>query len=149
MVLWYRIPHNKWCNDQNHSVKSVRNWSFYGPYFFLAFGLNTEIYSRNLRIQHKYAKIRNRKTPNTDTFYAVNDSVQIHRRKKNQILLSAPYQDLSYPKSLISLLYSPFTRNVNELSHNVSVLMILIGNEFLGVRKRLPEIELHIFLSCE
>ena len=70
-------------------------------------------------------------------------------KKKNQILLSAPYQDLSYPKSLISLLYSPFTRNVNELSHNVSVLMILIGNEFLGVRKRLPEIELHIFLSCE
>ena len=44
--------------------------SFPGPYFS-AFGLNTEIYGVNLRIQSEYGKIRTRKTPNADTFYAV------------------------------------------------------------------------------
>ena len=65
-----------------HYVKSVRFWSFSGPYF-LAFGLNTEIifflsgkknteiYSVNLHIQSEYEKIRTRKTPNTDIFYEV------------------------------------------------------------------------------
>ena len=35
------------------------------------FGLNTENYRENLRIQSKYGKIRTRKTQNTDTFHAV------------------------------------------------------------------------------
>ena len=42
-----------------HCVKSVRIWSFSGPYF-AAFGLNTERYRISHRIQS-----------NTDTFYAV------------------------------------------------------------------------------
>ena len=50
-----------------HCVKSVRTRSSCFP----AFGLNTERYGLSLRIQSKYEKIRTRKTPNTDTFYAV------------------------------------------------------------------------------
>ena len=53
-----------------HCVKRVRIRRFSPPYF-LAFGLNTEIYSINLRIQSKCRKIRTRKTLNTDTFYAM------------------------------------------------------------------------------
>ena len=33
--------------------------------------MRTEIYFVYLRVQSKYGKIRTRKTPNTDTFYAV------------------------------------------------------------------------------
>ena len=58
------------CSPRVHYVKSVRIRSFSGPYF-PAFGLKTEIYELNLHIQSKCGKIRTRKTPNTDTFYAV------------------------------------------------------------------------------
>ena len=51
-------------------MKSARIWRFYGPYF-PAFGLNTERYGVSLRIQFECGKIRTRKTPNTDTFIAV------------------------------------------------------------------------------
>ena len=47
-----------------HCVKSVRIRSFSGPYF-PASGLNTE------RLQSECGKIQTRKTPNTDTLYAV------------------------------------------------------------------------------
>ena len=53
-----------------HCVKSVPIRSSSGP-FFPAFGLNTEIYRVNLRIQSKLKKMRNRKSPNKDTFHAV------------------------------------------------------------------------------
>ena len=52
-----------------HCVKSVCIRNFSGPHFS-AFGLNTDIYSVNLRIQSECGKMRTRKTPNTDTFYA-------------------------------------------------------------------------------
>ena len=52
-------------------MKYVRIRSFSGLYF-PAFGLNTERYSVSLRIQSECRKIRTTKTPNTDTFYAVN-----------------------------------------------------------------------------
>ena len=42
----------------NHCVKSVQIWSYFWFVFFLVFGLNTEIYKVNLRIQSKYKKIR-------------------------------------------------------------------------------------------
>ena len=51
-------------------VKKVRILSFSGPYF-PAFGLNTERYPVSLRIQSKCRKIWTRKTPNTNTFHAV------------------------------------------------------------------------------
>ena len=43
---------------------------FFGPHIPI-FGMNTESYSVNLHIQSKCEKTRNRKTLNTDTFYAV------------------------------------------------------------------------------
>ena len=43
---------------------------FSGPYFPV-FGLNTEIYSVNLRIQSEYPKIRIRKNSYLDTFHSV------------------------------------------------------------------------------
>ena len=50
--------------------------------YFPPFGLNTEIYRANLRIQSESGKIRPRKTPNKDTFGAVvlKDSPFIHDR---------------------------------------------------------------------
>ena len=53
-----------------HCVKSIRIRSFSAPYF-LAFGLNTEVYVANLRIQSECGKIRTRKTPNKAIFYVV------------------------------------------------------------------------------
>ena len=51
-------------------VKSIRIWSFSGPYF-PTFGLNTERYWTYLRIQSECRKIRTRKIPNMDTFQTV------------------------------------------------------------------------------
>ena len=42
--------------------------------YFRVLELNTVIYGLNLRIQSKYGKIRTRKTPYLDTFYAVKHS---------------------------------------------------------------------------
>ena len=58
----------------NHSVKSVRIWSFSGPYFPTVW-LNTERYGASFRIQSECGKIRTSKTPKTDTFRAMNTSV--------------------------------------------------------------------------
>ena len=48
-------------------MKSVRVWSFSGPYF-PAFGMNTEKYGVSLSIQSKCGEIRTRKP---DTFHTV------------------------------------------------------------------------------
>ena len=53
-----------------HCVKSVRIWSYSGPYY-PTFGLNTERYRVSPRIQSKCGKVRTRITPNTDTSHAV------------------------------------------------------------------------------
>ena len=52
--------------------KSVRIRSFSGSYFSV-FGLNTDIYRVNLLILSEYGKMRTRKTPNVDIFYAMPD----------------------------------------------------------------------------
>ena len=52
-----------------HCMKSVRIWSYSGPYF-PAFGLNTERYGVSFRIQSKCEKIR--------TLYAVQFSFTDH-----------------------------------------------------------------------
>ena len=51
-------------------MKIVRIWGFSGPYF-PALGLNMEKYGVSLHIQPECRKIRTRKTPNMDTFHAV------------------------------------------------------------------------------
>ena len=53
-----------------HCVKSVRIWSYSGPYF-PTFGVNTERYSIFLCINFECGKIRTRIISNTGTFYAV------------------------------------------------------------------------------
>ena len=55
----------------NHCIKSVRIRSYSGPHF-PAFGLNTKRYSVSLCIQSECGKMRTRKTPNMDTFHALN-----------------------------------------------------------------------------
>ena len=55
-------------------MKSDRSQSFSGPYFF-ALRLNTKRYSVCPRIQSESGKIRTRKTPNADTFFAVSDAI--------------------------------------------------------------------------
>ena len=57
------------------TATSVRVRSFSGP-VFPAFGLNTEIYSVNLRIHSECGKIQTRKTLNMDNFHAVSISLQ-------------------------------------------------------------------------
>ena len=54
----------------DHYVKILRIRSFSGSYF-PAFGLSTERYGAAVRIQSERRKIRARKTPNTNTFHAV------------------------------------------------------------------------------
>ena len=68
-----------------HCVKIVYIWSFSGPHFS-AFELNTERYSKSLRIQSKCGEIRTRKTPYKDTFYAVLVSYQsvLSKHKSNE-----------------------------------------------------------------
>ena len=58
----------------NHCVKSVHIRGYSGSYF-PAFGLNTERYGVSFQIQSECWIIQTRKTPNTDTFYAVNDKL--------------------------------------------------------------------------
>ena len=60
-----------WSKVSNrHCVKIACIRIFSAPYF-PAFELNTERYSVSLRIQSKWGKMRNKKTPNTDNFYSV------------------------------------------------------------------------------
>ena len=70
---------------ENHCVKSVRMRYFSGPYF-PALGLNTEKYFRS-----ECGKILTRKTPNTDTFHAVNS--RLYRRGLSERHLLAVPRD--------------------------------------------------------
>ena len=58
------------CQSAVHYVKSVRIRSFSGPQF-PAFGLNTDIYYVNPRVQFECGEMRTIKTPNMYTFHAV------------------------------------------------------------------------------
>ena len=58
-----------WKMYYKHCIKSFRIWSFFGLYFPV-FGMNTEIYRLNLRIQSECGNMRIRKPPNTTFFIA-------------------------------------------------------------------------------
>ena len=62
---WTYIKHS-------HCMKSAHVRNYFRPHF-PTFGLNTERYWVSLRIQSECGKIRTRRTPNTDTFYAVSE----------------------------------------------------------------------------
>ena len=63
--------------ESQHRVKSVRIQSYSGPHFSRIFGIHTkcgEIRSNSpysVRMRENAEKVLTRKTPNTDTFYAV------------------------------------------------------------------------------
>ena len=59
ILVQYSIKEIFRVNDK-HCVKSVRIWSFSGPYF-PAFGLNTERYGVSFGIQSRSGKIQTRK----------------------------------------------------------------------------------------
>ena len=55
-------------------INTTRKMSVFGVFsglYFPACGMNKEIYKVNLRIQSECGKMHTRKTPNTDTFHAV------------------------------------------------------------------------------
>ena len=85
-----------------HCVKNVQMRTFSGPYFPV-FGLNTEIYSVNLRIQSKYRKIRTRKTPHLDDFYA------LHVKQKSMERQRCLFLSESYPN---------FASNIKRIQGN-------------------------------
>ena len=62
---------------------------FSGPYFPV-FGLNTEIYSINLRIQPKYGEIRTRKSPYLDTSHTVCSYEFDSSKDKSQVTFTKP-----------------------------------------------------------
>ena len=64
----HRYPHKLL---QKKKLCGKSPYSEFSGQYFPAFGLNTEMYKVNLRIQSKCGKIRPRKTPNTDTSYVV------------------------------------------------------------------------------
>ena len=61
-------------NTDQHCVKGVRIRSF-SVRNLPAFGLNTEIFSVSSHTQSEFGKIRTRKSPNTDTFHAVQNDI--------------------------------------------------------------------------
>ena len=71
-LAWLYIENNiQMLSLQLHCVKSVSTRSFSAPYF-PAFGLNADRYSVSLGIESEWGKMWTRKTPNTNTFHAVN-----------------------------------------------------------------------------
>ena len=59
--------------DQKISLNAETFFRNYCDPHFPTYGLNTKRYSVSLRIQSEFGKMRTRITPNTDTFYAVQD----------------------------------------------------------------------------
>ena len=55
--------------------------------YFPVFGLNTEIYSVNLRIQFEYRKIRTRKNSHLDTFHAVIKNRRVNTNKRTNKMM--------------------------------------------------------------
>ena len=98
-------------------MKSVRIRSFSGPYF-PAFGLNTERYNVSLRIQSKRRKIRTRKTPNTDTFYAV---YTLGLYSSAAFLVDNPYNIYPQGQKLQSNIYSQIKHQFS-ISYDFAVL---------------------------
>ena len=81
----YEIIWNSWINMESVIIfsqkvmqknnvtlrKKCPHSEFFWSVFFPTFGLNTERFRVSLSIQPECGKIRTRKTPNTDIFYAV------------------------------------------------------------------------------
>ena len=95
-MIWltqYIVSQTTTFHITNHCVKNVRIRSYSGPHFPV-FGLNTVRYSVYLRAQSEYGEIRTRITPNTDTFYAVNNEIFLQRYRKYIFFLGSKMEEL-------------------------------------------------------
>ena len=63
----------------------VSKYRVFSGLYFPVFGLGTEIYRVNLRIQFKYGKYRPEKTPYLDTFYKVKVLVGLSIKKFKEV----------------------------------------------------------------
>ena len=97
--------------EDKHCVKNVRIRSFSGPYF-PAFGLNS-------RIQSECGKIRTRKTPNTDTFYAMKrfKKIQLHSDWRTSNDSALQIRLVTFPK-FIHLKVHVSSKNVTRCIQN-------------------------------
>ena len=102
MFYWFHI-----CQS-NTAWKLSKYGGFSGP-CFPVFGLNTEIYSINLRIQSEYREIRTGKTPYLYTFRdAGNEGFSAN-------LLSKSRNSLNYTNAMIKRHWSSVCRNMKNL----------------------------------
>ena len=86
---------------QSQRMKNVRIQSFSGPYF-PAFGLYTEIYSVNLRIQSESGKIRTRKTPIFTQCFARLRAFEGAKSWKNQKLIDHFWKFIVYSINFVN-----------------------------------------------
>ena len=93
---------------------------------FPAFGLNTESYRVSLHIQFECGKIRTRKTPETDTFQAVKETLKADRN-----------QDLN---SLCKTAAFNILKTVNEKKKTLEELNKLSINKQLNIENDLEYI---------
>ena len=117
-------------------MKSVHVRRFYGPYF-PAFGLNTGRYGVSLRIQFECEKIRTRKTPNTDTSYAVKVAANKSNNKcKFKIIFKH------------KILFKPLTCKSKTISHIIHSFDYLSRFYFMGIQISVKKENHPIFLNC-
>ena len=113
----------------NHCVKSVHIRGYSGSYF-PAFGLNTERYGVSFQIQSECWIIQTRKTPNTDTFYAVNDKlVNARQSMLDWVLNTSLYEAIFLSKEV----WFYHIKNDCCTDANTRVGLIKRGQTFLRV----------------
>ena len=115
--IFRNINPNKPISTDKNCVKIVCIRSFSGPHF-PAFGLNSEIYRVNLRIQSKCRKMRTRKTPNTDTFYTAKIPSKLVKFSVNVI-----YAYLTYIFNVIYI--NVITFNVFSNSAKIALVRLI------------------------
>ena len=123
----------------SYCVKSVHIQSYSSPYF-AAFELNTERYGLSLRIKSEYGKMRDRKAPNTDTFYAVSLFV-------DQIVRSCNITKNVYSKFFTLLHYTSTNVMKASLRWFSSTLKTYLRPSHTSIRKQLSQKIMDVLLS--
>ena len=115
---------NKDKKKENYNcVKSAHIRSYSSPYF-PAFGLNTKRYFLSLRIQSECGKMRTRKTPNTENFYAVHNTILMffqngHIANKEQTIFCFKVEGKKYKSDTVLACQNliPSNRSKNVSGH--------------------------------
>ena len=125
-----------------------------GPYFPV-FGLNTEIYSLNLRIQSEYRKIRTRKNSVFGHFSRSEIFQKILSIKDYQMCYSMPYHTFSLKQVHICIIFNalpqvtinPFSANFTKQSYTLKQFVGNLSTNCLSVFDHLVGLALK-GLSC-